>query len=189
MSPVHESSVQNTLPERIVLTGFMGAGKSTVGRQLAAHLSWEFIDLDDEIVRAEGAPIIALFSSFGEPAFREFERAALEHALLKKQIVLALGGGAMEFSACRGLLSDSPGTLVIYLEAPMSVLLARCKQQHLMEVHTPRRPVLEDEAGITERFLRRKPFYETADWHVETSGRTTEELALEIADRCKSLQN
>src|SRR5438045_8658642 len=82
---------------RVALVGFMGAGKTTVGRELARRLRWEFIDLDDVIVAAEGRSVGAIFRDSGEPAFRRAEAAALREVLRAPAsggLVLALGGGA-----------------------------------------------------------------------------------------------
>jgi len=173
-------------PVRVVLTGFMGAGKSSVGAQLAAELGWTFIDLDDEIVRAEGTSISSLFASIGEPAFRELERAALALTLQRSKIVLALGGGVQESPACRELLAQNPATLVLYLEAPLETLLARCDQQQRTQPESARRPVLEDRAAVAERFLKRKPFYEQAHWRIDTFQGRSEEIAHEIAVRFRA---
>src|ERR1700709_2552659 len=78
---------------RLVLTGFMGAGKSTVGRLLAARLGWEFLDLDAHLESRTGFTIPDLFSTHGEAHFRRLESTALASALGRSNIVLALGGG------------------------------------------------------------------------------------------------
>ncbi|EQD38735.1 Shikimate kinase, partial [mine drainage metagenome] len=146
--------------QRLVLTGFMGAGKSTVGPRLASALGWIFADLDEAIVRAQRASIADLFASMGEQAFRELELEALACALQRAQIVLALGGGVLESAASRSLLTNDPNSLMVYLEAPLEELLARCDGQQLSQDGAPRRPVLEDRAKVAERFLRRRHLYE-----------------------------
>jgi shikimate kinase len=77
---------------KIFLIGFMGSGKSTIGRLLAAQLGWSFIDLDEEIVAHEQMPIEHIFATHGEPYFRALELALLE-PLLSRKMVIALGGG------------------------------------------------------------------------------------------------
>jgi shikimate kinase len=163
------------LPKRIVLTGFMGAGKSTVGPRLAHRLGWAFIDLDDEIVRVEQRSIAEIFDSIGEARFRALEQNALDSTLRQENIVLALGGGAIETAANRQRIQEDDATLLLYLAAPLEILIERCEQQHLHR-KAVRRPILERRAELTERFQRRRPLYELADWTVETTGKTLDEL-------------
>jgi len=180
-------STDRQLPQRLVLAGFMGAGKSTVGSRVADVLDWRFVDLDEEIVRAQGASISSLFLSMGEAAFRALEHTALAQALQQNTIVLALGGGTMESESSRALLMGDPATLLVYLEAPLEVLLSRCELQSLSLSGAAARPVLDDREGIAERFLRRKPFYQAAHWHVDTVGRGAAQVASEILGRWKQL--
>lgn len=168
------------IPRRIVLTGFMGSGKSTVGAQLAASLGWPFVDLDEEIVVAQGASISSMFESIGELAFRELECAALSKILQRNNIVLALGGGALESESSRWLLRGDPATLSIYLEAPLQILLARCERQLLLDPDAPRRPVFENRDALADRFLRRRPFYEAAHWQIATAPRSPTEVVSDI---------
>ncbi len=92
--------------QRIVLTGFMGAGKTTVGRLLARRLSWRFLDADAEIESATGATIAQIFQERGEPWFREFEHETIRGLLASESLVLALGGGAIEDSRTPQPASD-----------------------------------------------------------------------------------
>ena len=163
------------MPSRIVLTGFMGAGKSTIGPRLAQRLGWIFIDLDDEIVRAEQQTIAEIFDSIGEARFRELEQHALAAALHRENIVLALGGGAIETAANRQRIQEDDATLLLYLAAPLGILIERCEQQQL-HPKAVRRPILEKRAELSERFQRRRPLYELADWTVDTTGKTLDEL-------------
>ncbi len=163
------------MPKRIVLTGFMGAGKSTVGLRLAQRLGWDFIDLDDEIVRAEEKSIASIFDSIGETRFRELEQNALATAIRRENIVVALGGGAIETAANRQRIHEDESALLLYLSAPLQVLIERCENQQLHR-KAVRRPILEKRAELTERFERRRPLYESADWTIETTGKTLDEL-------------
>ncbi len=170
------------MPKRVVLTGFMGAGKSALGPRLAQQLGWDFIDLDDEIVRTEQRSIAQIFEAVGEDRFRALERNALAKALDFESVVLALGGGAIETAANRQLLQQDRETLLLYLEAPLEVLIERCEQQQL-ERNAVRRPVLEKRAELTERFQRRRPLYEMADWTIDTTGQTLDELVNAVVAR------
>ncbi len=150
-----------TLPvttRRIVLTGFMGAGKSTIGRLLADRLGWTFLDLDRHLEQRAAATIPELFARHGEPHFRRLESAALASALLQTSTVLALGGGTPEIHTNRLLLEQTPGTLTLFLDAPFPVLFDRCVLQSL-QAGTPERPVLADPAAAHARFLTRLPLY------------------------------
>jgi len=160
----------------------MGAGKSALGPRLAQQLGWDFIDLDDEIVRAEHKSIAQIFQSVGEDRFRELERNALANALRLERVVLALGGGAIETAANRQLLQQDRETLLLYLEAPLDVLIERCEQQQLQR-KAVRRPVLEKRAELMERFQRRRPLYEMADWTIDTTGQTLDEIVTAVVAR------
>src|SRR6478752_4069486 len=93
--------------ERIYLVGFMGAGKSTVGRELSLKLRCPFLDLDTEIERAEGMPVREIFSRFGEPRFRQLEREHLGRLSVAEGAVIALGGGAYVDAENRKVVNES----------------------------------------------------------------------------------
>lgn len=141
---------------RIVLTGFMGSGKSTVGPLIAARLGWQFIDVDDVIEAEAGATIAEIFARHGEPAFREREYATIARLAARDALVLALGGGAIERTETRDLLLNAPGTLLVHLEVELATTLARCSGTE----HT--RPVLADQANLASRYHRRLPLYRAA---------------------------
>ena len=156
--PSARPPVSATLPgdlRRIVLTGFMGAGKTTVGRKLAAELGWDFLDLDTLIEQRTGMTVPQIFSEKGEAAFRQLESLSLAVALGRKSIVLALGGGTPELLTNRLLLEQTPRTLTVYLHAPLAVLTARCLNQPDAVV----RPVLADSLEAERRFAQRLPHY------------------------------
>lgn len=177
------------LPARLVLTGFMGAGKTTVGKRLARALGWPFVDLDEQIVLAQGSSISSLFDSVGEPAFREIEHRTLATVLLRSPIILALGGGALESEASRNLITDDPATLLIYLEAPLEVLLRRCDEQERSMPEAARRPVLINRDAIAERFLRRQRCYEEAQWKINTASRKPAQTVADILARLRHLRD
>ena len=147
---------QSAPVRRIVLTGFMGSGKSTVGPLLAARLGWRFIDADDVIVADAGIPIAEFFARHGEPAFREREHATIARLAHEHYLVLALGGGAIETEPTRHLLLNSPGTLLVHLDVKLETTLHRCGGTE----HT--RPVLADQENLRARYERRLPLYRTA---------------------------
>jgi shikimate kinase len=167
-----------TPPSRIVLTGFMGAGKSTIGALLAAHLGWEFVDLDALIESRVGQSVPSIFAAQGEAAFRHLETQALTAALGRDRIVLALGGGAPEQLANRLLIEQTPDTVILYLHAPLEVLTARCHAQP----NAVERPVLNDAANLARRFAARQPHYRRLATHiVDTTTATPQEIAAQLS--------
>ena len=161
--------------DRIVLTGFMGSGKTTVGALLAERLGWRFMDLDREIERKDGRSVPEIFRESTEAGFRHLETAALVALLGQRRVVLALGGGAPEELGNRLLLEQTPHTAVVYLSAPYATLVERCTVQ-ATEPGAVARPVLADLAAAEERFHLRRPHYERIASHsVETSQMAMEE--------------
>lgn len=144
--------------KRIVLTGFMGAGKTTVGRLLAESLGWNFLDLDTHLEARAGDSIPVLFATHGEPHFRRLESSALASALAHSQTVIALGGGTPEQLTNRLLLEQTPGTLVIFLDAPFETLFDRCMLQSFAAPELSR-PVLTSPAEAAARYATRQPLY------------------------------
>jgi shikimate kinase len=173
VQPATEQPPHATLPpnlRRLVLTGFMGAGKTTVGRLLAQRLGWEFLDLDALIEARTGLTVPSIFAAHGEARFRQLESSALASALGRSNIVLALGGGAPETLTNRLLLEQTPATATVFLDAPFPVLFDRCMLQDQS------RPVLADPAAAEARFLARQPIYRRlARLTVDTSSLSTDE--------------
>ena len=154
--------------DRIILTGFMGSGKSTAGALLADRLGWHFLDLDREIERLDGRTIPQIFADpsdqGGEPHFRHLESRTLASLLGQRRIVLALGGGAPEELGNRLLLEQTPHTAVVYLHAPFDTLVARCNLQATNPAATAR-PNLADLNLAERRFRLRRPHYERIAAH------------------------
>jgi len=154
-------------PRRLVcLTGFMGSGKSTVARLLARQIGWQYVDLDKLITDATGATIPEIFAKLGEPAFRKIEREQLdktmrEAAALQKPRIISLGGGTTAQSDNVALLRES-GAVLVWLHCPVGELLSRC-------AHITNRPLFRDEASFRKLYKERLPFYELADYRVETN--------------------
>ena len=163
--------------QRLVLTGFMGAGKTSVGRVLAESLGWAFLDLDEHLETRAGASIPVLFEQHGEAHFRRLESSALANALSRTQTVIALGGGTPEQLTNRLLLEQTPGTTVIFLDAPFATLFDRCMLQGFAAPDHVR-PLLRDPAEAAGRFQTRLPLYRRmARTTVITEGRTAAEVA------------
>jgi len=157
-------------PRRIVLTGFMGSGKTTVGPLIAARLGWDFLDVDDVIEAEAGATIAELFARQDEAAFRNREHATIARLAAGEGLVLALGGGAIERAETRELLLTTPGTLLVHLEVELATTLARCAGTE----HS--RPVLADQANLAHRYARRLPLYRTAHVSIPVDALTPDEV-------------
>ena len=140
--PPHDSE---SSPRRLVLTGFMGSGKSTTGPLLARQLGWKFFDVDEVIEAEAGVKIAEIFASHGEAAFRDLEFATIARLAAEEELVLALGGGAIERDETRHLLLTSPGTLLVHLEVELVTTLARCQGTE------GTRPVLAEQANLAKR--------------------------------------
>ena len=158
----------------ITLTGFMGSGKTTVGKVLADFLGCPFMDLDDLVVKKAGKSIPDIFAQDGEPAFRELEAQVLRKTVAKyaeSTAVLALGGGAVLAPASAALLHEK--TVCIYLRATLDTLLAR------LEGETAGRPLAD--ASLADRLASREPIYEeTAHVIIDTDGLSPDEVADEM---------
>ncbi|UHA74077.1 shikimate kinase [Paenibacillus sp. 481] len=160
--------------ENIILVGFMGTGKSTVGKELARRLNYRFVDLDTEIVEREGCSIPHLFETKGEMYFRDCESAALAELLRNPAgVVIATGGGAVLREANRLHMAQSGW--VVGLQAQLSTIVKR--------VHGDgNRPLLQGDAErrIRQLMAERQGLYDFAHASIPTDFRSAIELADEI---------
>jgi shikimate kinase len=170
--------------DRVLLTGFMGAGKSTTGRLLAPLLGWQFFDADAVLTSRGEASIAEIFARHGEPHFRTLESQLIEELLRVPSAVIALGGGAIEHAETRALISGAPRTLLVYLETSLATSVDRC----VSEPHSAIRPVLRDRQALEARFLQRQPLYQTAHLTISTEGVAPEWIAARIADAVRLSQ-
>jgi len=149
----------------IYLVGFMGSGKSTIGRLLAQRLGWSFFDMDHEIEAAEGAAIREIFETRGEPEFRCLETAILgQHVSWIEQgrpSVLALGGGAFAGQGNRRLLADRG--ITIWLDCPFEIVERRAAE-------TAHRPLSLDAGRFAALYQERLEAYRLADIHIPITG-------------------
>jgi len=150
-------------PENLILVGFMGAGKSAVGRMLAKRLGRCFVETDEMIVAREGKSIPEIFALKGEPHFRALEAEALELLKLKRGDVIATGGGL----PCASGAMEALRTLgtVIWLTADPDTLCRRASR-------AGDRPMLENRSGeeVASLFRQREPYYRQAHITVDTTG-------------------
>lgn len=155
----------------IFLVGFMGAGKTTVGRALAHHLKFDFFDLDELIEARAGKSVHELFASLGESGFRRLESEAIQSCTAIVRAVIALGGGAYESEENRTAVRSIGKS--IWLDCPLEVCLKRLAGDKS-------RPLLGDEEDMRALLARRRVAYAQADYVVQASDRFPEELAIEI---------
>jgi shikimate kinase len=169
---------------RLILTGFMGAGKSTVGAILAGQLGWRFIDLDDVIEASSKRTVADIFRDHGEAEFRRLERQTVQQLSHEEQIVLALGGGTVEDSSTRSLLIHPPENCLVFLDAPLPELLIRCT----MEKQGGKvRPLLAAAESLEARHNRRLPHYRTAHVTVSTAGLAPQAVADRVLEHVSTL--
>lgn len=163
---------------RVYLVGFMGAGKTTIGRLLADRLGWEFKDLDAAIEDREKRTVRSIFAESGEAYFRELEAACLRRLSEGSSRVISLGGGAYADPSNRELV-ESTGVSV-YLEAPLEVLLSRIDDDGS-------RPLAANRADLARLFTDRTRSYRMAQVVIGTGNRAPEEvveaLVLTLEDR------
>jgi shikimate kinase len=162
-------------PRNIFLVGPMGAGKSTVGRQLSRALKKQFIDSDKAIEERTGASIALIFDLEGEAGFRRREQVVIEELTALDEIVLATGGGAVLAEANRSNLMSRG--FVVYLSAPLDLLIERTARDRL-------RPLLrttDPAARVAELLAERDPIYrQVADAVVHTDRRSARHVVKEI---------
>jgi shikimate kinase len=160
----------------VLLVGFMGAGKTSVGQALAARLNWRFYDLDQEIERRAGCNITQIFREFGEPEFRRRETECLREILqlTPERAVIALGGGALARPENEALL-DLAHT--VFLQAPVEELWRRCQE------HSTERPLRRDLHQFRALYQSRQSAYSKAAMTVQTAGKTVEQVADEVTRR------
>jgi len=182
--------------DRILLIGFMGAGKSSVGAALAERLSYDYIDLDQQIEQVAGESIASIFSTKGESHFRKLEAEALSNALPKQRVVIAAGGGLVENEQAKRILQGKE-VVRVYLSASLREIEARIgtgtstststssSSSSSSSLNTSReRPLF---GRRKELFEQRLPLYEKmANYKVETSSRSVNQVVQEILEQVTS---
>ena len=155
-------------PTRIVLVGFMGSGKTSVGRVLARKLRYAFEDMDRRIEERTGRRVAEIFRDDGEEAFREMEREEARALSSLSRRVVAAGGGAFARPATRALLQE--GALTVWLRCDLERILARVPADGS-------RPLAANRAIMPALLAEREPSYRMADVVVDASAGTPREVA------------
>jgi len=159
----------------IVLTGFMGAGKTSVGKRLKEITGMEIVDTDDIIEEEAGMIISEIFKEFGEPHFRELEKKAVAKAsALENHIIVTGGGAVLKEENIKNLRKNGK---IIYLYAPPEVLYERIKD----ETHRPLLQIDDPLKKVRELLEYRTPFYADNDFMIDTSNMGVDEAAGKVA--------
>src|SRR5438552_4292055 len=165
---------------KIYVIGFMGAGKTTIGRELASRVDAPFFDLDELVETAEKMPVKDIFAQHGEPYFRKRERDILRSTRYLEKAVIATGGGTFTFDENIQFI-QSEG-LSVYLSAPYALLRSRIGDK------AAERPLFRDDVATHELFNSRIRYYRTSDITIEihedeTPKEIVERLMLELPKR------
>jgi len=162
--------------KNIVLTGFMGTGKTAVGKELSRLLSMKLVDVDEEIERSQNMKINDIFREFGEKHFRNIETDMIMKISKEKNIIISTGGGAVLREDNMDALRQN-GLIFCLTANPDTVLKRTCDsdERPLLKVENPR-------AKIEEMLSFRRPYYEKAGTVIDTEGKTPLEIAEEIVE-------
>lgn len=163
--------------QNIILAGFMGTGKSTVGKLVAERLGMHFADTDATIESLDGRSIAVIFAEDGEIAFRRIESTVCLRIVRLPERVIAVGGGALLDKYTRSVL-ESEG-LIICLTADIDEIIERVGDD-------PSRPLFGDRAAIERLMAERAAHYASLPHHVDTMGHTPEQVAEEIVELWKN---
>ncbi len=167
----------------IALVGFMGSGKSTIGKALARRLGWPLVDTDAEIVRKHG-PIDEIFLHEGEHAFRGYEEAAVARAIDSDVAsVVAVGGGAPLHAPTGRILRE--GAYRVFLSVSVETIESRVRKSQYVRPVLGGSPTREQ---INELYRKRLPVYESSDAVVDCEGLGAEEAAQRIYDRLRDAE-
>jgi shikimate kinase len=146
--------------DKLYLVGFMGAGKTTIGRLLGRRLGWRMEDVDERIESRERRSVAAIFAQHGEPYFRQQERQVIGELLPERHVIIATGGGTFAEPDNRAvMLADGA---VAWLDVPLSVVLERVPADG-------RRPLAADRLQMEQLYLRRRLSYAEAHVRIDAA--------------------
>ena len=165
--------------KNIILTGFMGVGKTSVGTQLAKDLGYAFVDTDKLIEADQNMTITTIFAKYGEPYFREIEARIVREVTERESQVVSTGGGAVIWDMNRDAFKKAG--LVVCLTARPEVIFDRIKR----ETHRPLLQTPDPLARIKEMLDSRARFYAQADIAIDTSEKSVDLIISEIKERIK----
>ncbi len=165
----------------LILVGFMGSGKTSVGRLLASRTGWRFIDLDGVIVRRTGLAVAEIFRTFGEPYFRFLEHWMLKEACQGRRQVIAAGGGTICDPRNRSLMKEAGR--VVCLTARAGTIRERLAGDDTRPLLTPQRSGRGDVDVLEVLLDKRLAAYREADLMVATDGMTPVAVAEEIVEK------
>jgi shikimate kinase len=165
--------------KNIILTGFMGVGKTSVGTQLSKDLGFTFVDVDKLIEADQNLSITSIFSKFGEPYFREVEARIIGQVMMGEGQVVSTGGGAVIQDRNRRALKK--GGFVVCLTASPDVIYERVKR----ETHRPLLQTADPKAKIKELLDGRAQFYAQADVCIDTSDKSVDDVIRAIKERIR----
>jgi len=171
--------MKNIGMKNIVLTGFMGTGKSEVSKELSKILGWAVIDIDAEIEKLQGMKIAEIFKQFGEPKFRDIETEVIKSFSKNKNVIISTGGGAVLRQENMDSLRENG--VVICLSAAPETILKRTSSNNdrpLLQVENPLKK-------IKELLKFRMPYYEKADIMINTENKTPLKVAEEIIEKVR----
>jgi shikimate kinase len=157
----------------------MGTGKTEVGRELSGNLHWRLIDVDDEIVKESGMSINEIFSTCGEPVFREMETEMIQKVSGNRNVIISTGGGAVLRQENMDILREN-GTIVCLTATPETILkrTGSNDERPLLQVKDPIQK-------IRDLLELRKPWYDKAEVIIDTEGKTPFQIAKEILEKVR----
>ena len=163
--------------DKVYLVGFMGSGKTSVGRALAKRLDWRFADVDELIEDREHSSVADIFAKHGEPYFRGIERAVLAEQVPTRHAVVATGGGTFVDPQNRAAIKADGAT--VWLDAPLERVIARIPQDG-------RRPLASDRVSLERLFHSRHASYEQAHLRLDAGRAPVESLVDQLVDWLKA---
>lgn len=174
-------------PERIILIGFRGTGKTTIGELLSKKLQWQFMDMDKEIQKEEKKTIKEIVEEKGWEYFRSIEKIYMKKVLTLKKFVISLGGGAVLHQEEMNKLKET--SLVVWLKASSSEILKRLYSDKKTTTQRPNLTDLPFDQEIEKILKEREPLYRKfSHFSIDTENKTPEIIVKEITLRLKEVK-
>ena len=167
--------------KNIILTGFMGTGKTAVGKELSRLLAMTLIDVDTEVEKSQKMTINEIFKEFGEQRFREIETGMIKTVSENRKVIISTGGGAVLKQENMDILREN-GIIVCLTATPDTILqrTSNNSDRPLLQVENPFKK-------INDLLQARKPYYEKADIMIDTEDKTPLQIAEEIIEKVKRI--